>query len=96
MDQTQDEPKQKEYKGLSAEELNRQMSDQQRNSSTSYVPPKEQPKLNEGPDIIDMKEKKKGFSSEDKKAIATVIAPFVAFFSLRNPAFARVIMVPGL
>ena len=95
MDQTNDEPQKKEYRGPTAEELNRQMSERQRNNSTSYEPPKEQPKLNEGPEIIDMKEKKKGFSTEDKKAILTVLSPFVAFFTLRNPAFARVIMVPG-
>ena len=50
--------------------------------------------LNE-PEVIDGKEKKKGFSKDDKKAIAAVFAPMLAMLSWRHPMFARIVAIPS-
>ena len=50
--------------------------------------------LNE-PEVIDVKEKKKGITKDDKKAIATVFAPILAMLSWRHPMFARIVAIPS-
>lgn len=95
-DATPPPPPKETYGGPSVEELNRQMAARQRNQTADEKRQKfaEKKELPEGPEVIEIK-KKQFFSSDDKKAIASVVAPILTFFSWRHPAVMRVLIVPG-
>ena len=87
-------PPKETYGGPSVDELNQQMAARQRNDLAGKAKTHEKKQLPEGPEVTEIR-KKPVFSSDDKKAIASVVAPILTFFSWRNPAVMRILVIPG-